>query len=312
MAGGLSRTLVSPLERLKILFQTQGGGMITKYSGVGQGLRMMYAEDGLRGWFRGNGSNVIRIVPAVALQFFFYDVFKRFLFDHPFVPITRGDSEKRKCELGSVQRLVAGAGAGISACVITYPLDFVRARLTLQSGPDALYGGIVDAFRQVYRQEGVRGFYHGLWPSVVGIAPYLGLDFAVSVAATPCSPPSPTVARAHYIPAVRWVCRYEGLKGVVKRLEGEERVTKANLFLCGAMAGTAGQIVAYPIDTIRRRMQVQGFGPATYRYAGSIRATMQQIVKEEGIRGLSAHAAHTHAARNALSLLLCCCPLIIR
>ena len=102
------------------------------------------------------------------------------------------------------------------------------------------------------------------------------------------------------------MCRYEGLKGVVRRLEGEERVTKANLFICGAMAGTAGQIVAYPIDTIRRRMQVQGFGPATYRYGGSIRASMKQIVREEGIRGLSALAVHAH--RN----LHCCRPLLTR
>ena len=180
IAGGLSRTLVSPLERLKILFQTQGGGMTTKYSGLSQGLRLMYREDGLRGFFRGNGSNVVRIVPAVALQFFLYDLAKRYFFDHPLVALSESDSEKRKCELGAAQRLIAGAGAGIGACVITYPLDFVRARLTLQSGPNALYGGILDAFRQVYRQEGIRGFYHGLWPSVVGIAPYLGLDFAVS------------------------------------------------------------------------------------------------------------------------------------
>ena len=63
-------------------------------------------------------------------------------------------------------------------------------------------------------------------------------------------------------------------------------MTKKSLFLCGALAGTVGQVVAYPIDTIRRRMQVQGFGPATYQYGGSIRATMRQIVREEGVRGL--------------------------
>jgi hypothetical protein len=83
------------------------------------------------------------------------------------------------------------------------------------------------------------------------------------------------------------VRRYEGLKGVARRLEdNDEAVTKKSLFVCGALAGTVGQVVAYPIDTIRRRMQVQGFGPATYQYGGSIRATMKQIVREEGIQGL--------------------------
>ena len=261
VAGGLSRTLVSPLERLKILFQTQGGEMEAKYTSVRQGLRVMWREDGLRGLFRGNGSNVLRIVPAVALQFFFYDIFRRFIFDHPFVPITETDSQKRqKMELGTVQRLVAGAGAGIAACVLTYPLDFIRARLTLQAGPNALYGGILDGFRQVYHNEGIRGFYRGLWPSCVGIAPYLGLDFAV----------------------------YEGLKKCVP-VDGEEgKPAKTALFACGAVAGTVGQCVSYPIDTVRRRMQVQGFGPAAaaYHYGHSISETMKTIVKEEGVRGL--------------------------
>ena len=260
VAGGLSRTLVSPLERLKILFQTQGGEMEAKYTSVRQGLSVIWKEDGLRGLFRGNGSNVLRIVPAVALQFFFYDIFRRFMFDHPFVPITETDSQKRKMELGTVQRLVAGAGAGIAACVLTYPLDFIRARLTLQSGPNALYGGIVDGCRQVYRNEGIRGFYRGLWPSVVGIAPYLGLDFAV----------------------------YEGLKKCIP-VDGEEgKPAKTALFGCGAVAGTVGQCVSYPIDTVRRRLQVQGFGPAAaaYHYGHSIAATMKTIVKEEGVRGL--------------------------
>lgn len=154
----------------------------------------------------------------------------------------------------------------MSACAITYPLDLIRVRLTLQSGSDARYAGIVDAFRQVYRQAGIKGFYLGLWPSMMGIAPYIGLEFAV----------------------------YERLKAVAKKVEGEDRtVDKGKLLLCGATAGTAGQVVAYPIDTIRRRMQVHGFGPANYQYGHSILGMMKQIVKKEGIRGLSVHMTCT-------------------
>jgi hypothetical protein len=200
-----------------------------------------------------------------------------FLFDHPFVPFTADGSKKRKGELGPIQRLVAGAGAGMTACAITYPLDLIRARLTLQSGPDARYRGIVDAFRQVYRQEGVQGFYLGLWPSVMGIAPYLGLELAT----------------------------YEGLKEVAKKLEGEDgTVAKGTLLLFGAMAGTVGQVMAYPIDTVRRRMQVQGFGSANYRYGHSILGTMKQIIKEEGIRGLSVHVTPTVDATMSVALCL--------
>jgi hypothetical protein len=165
----------------------------------------------------------------------------------------------------------------MSACVITYPLDLIRVRLTLQSGPDARYGGIVDAFRQVYRQTGIKGFYLGVWPSMMGIAPYLGVEFAV----------------------------YEGLKAVAKKVEGEDMtVDKGKLLLCGATAGTAGQVVAYPIDTVRRRIQVQGFGPSNYRYGHSISGTMKQIIKDEGIRGLSLHMICTFDATMSAPLCL--------
>jgi solute carrier family 25 phosphate transporter 23/24/25/41 len=58
------------------------------------------------------------------------------------------------------------------------------------------------------------------------------------------------------------------------------------LFCCGAIAGVVGQTVAYPLDLVRRRMQVQGFSGIQYSYKGGILSTMRQIVREEGVRGL--------------------------
>ena len=73
---------------------------------------------------------------------------------------------------------------------------------------------------------------------------------------------------------------------------------------CGATAGVVGQTVAYPLDLVRRRLQVQGWSTEThYQYTGGILKTMRQIVNEEGIRGLyrgmipnyyKGHTAHTN------------------
>ena len=158
IAGAVSRSIVAPIERLKMLFQMQsspqskgeGGAAGTsssrRYTGLAQGLKTIYAEDGARGFFRGNLSNILRIVPVVALQFFFYDVYKRALFG----PWANDES--------LVQRLGAGAAAGVTACVITYPLDTVRARLTLQrSGTKGGYTSIRHSFQSIYRTEGMKG-----------------------------------------------------------------------------------------------------------------------------------------------------------
>lgn len=101
VAGACSRTLVAPFERLKIMFQvrrqiddyyylildwaippcsfphSEVQGHPPVYTSVGQGLQKIYLEEGLRGFFRGNGVNVIRIFPTSAIQYFSFDQYKR-------------------------------------------------------------------------------------------------------------------------------------------------------------------------------------------------------------------------------------------
>lgn len=77
VAGAVSRTVVSPLERLKILFQVQNAGKNEYKLSVGKGLMKMWKEEGWRGLMRGNGTNCIRIVPYSAVQFGSYNFYKR-------------------------------------------------------------------------------------------------------------------------------------------------------------------------------------------------------------------------------------------
>lgn len=80
VAGAVSRTVVSPLERLKILFQIQGAGHNEYKLSVGKALQKMWMEEGWRGFMRGNGTNCIRIVPYSAVQFGSYNLYKRVRF----------------------------------------------------------------------------------------------------------------------------------------------------------------------------------------------------------------------------------------
>jgi len=95
LAGAVSRTLVSPLERLKILLQVQGTGRSEYKLSVPSALAKMWREEGLKGFMRGNGSNCIRIVPYSAVQFSSYGFYKRVcsssLFSHSkvFIPSRR-------------------------------------------------------------------------------------------------------------------------------------------------------------------------------------------------------------------------------
>lgn len=77
VAGAVSRTVVSPLERLKILFQIQSAGRTEYKLPVGSGLMKMWRDEGWRGFMRGNGANCIRIIPYSAVQFSSYNFYKK-------------------------------------------------------------------------------------------------------------------------------------------------------------------------------------------------------------------------------------------
>ena len=245
VAGAVSRTVVAPFERLKIIFQTQG--QPPKYTGVVQALQKIGAEEGIKGYFKGNGVNCVRIFPTSAFQFYCYETYKRMLLDH----------YHTQKDLTPVQRLFAGGMAGVTALVLTYPLEFVRCRLTLQKSK--IYKGIVDCMVQVTRKEGFFVLYRGLWPSIIGVVPYVGVDFAA----------------------------YETLKQYSPK-QADGSVNGLVTLLNGAIAGTMAQTISYPMDLVRRRLQVQGFASdidlGDKHYKG-ITDAFVRIFREEGIIG---------------------------
>ncbi|KAI7868874.1 mitochondrial carrier domain-containing protein [Spinellus fusiger] len=254
LAGAVSRTVVSPMERIKILFQIQGPEPAV-YRGVFPTLAKIWREEGFLGYMKGNGTNVIRIIPYSASQFAAYEYFKALLM------------EPGKSELDIKRRLTAGAGAGIVSVVCTYPLDITRTRLSVSSA--RLSGsinegaiktpspGIGSTMLTIYKTEGgVRGLYKGLWPTTLGVAPYVALNFQC----------------------------YEVLKVYLIPPEADQS-SVARKLVCGALAGSIAQTITYPLDVLRRRMQVTGMASIEYKYTGTWDA-IKCMVKKEGILSL--------------------------
>lgn len=97
IAGAVSRTLVSPLERMKILFQVSTekicissktanissqtqvhkAGQAPKYTSMAQTLTKMWREEGMRGYFKGNLTNCVRVFPTSAIQYYSYEEYKK-------------------------------------------------------------------------------------------------------------------------------------------------------------------------------------------------------------------------------------------
>ncbi|KAG9134071.1 hypothetical protein Leryth_004760 [Lithospermum erythrorhizon] len=268
VAGGVSRTAVAPLERLKILLQVQNPHNI-KFNGTVQGLQYIWRNEGFRGLFKGNGANCARIVPNSAVKFFSYEQASKGI-----LYLYRKQTRNENAELTPLLRLGAGACAGIIAMSATYPLDMVRGRLTVQTEKSPYqYRGMVHALSTILREEGARALYKGWLPSVIGVVPYVGLNFAVYESLKDWLVKSKTFGLSE-----------DGELGVVTRLA------------CGAAAGTVGQTVAYPLDVIRRRMQMVGWKDASSIVTGDGKSkgieyngmidTFRKTVRHEGFRAL--------------------------
>jgi len=282
LAGAASRTVVSPLERLKILQQVQpqstrsavgGSRSGAAYSGVWQGLVKMWREEGFRGYMRGNATNCIRIAPYSAVQFTTYETLKEYLKD----PVTGQLNDHRK--------LTAGALAGIASVVSTYPLDLVRSRISIASASmfdDALkigptctpetkariraeiaarqskLPGIWPMTLKVYREEGGwRGLYRGCIATSAGVAPYVSLNFYVYEA-----------LRAHFV-------------------DEHNEISTVSKLACGGVAGSISQTLTYPLDVLRRRMQMIGMKDERLGFKDKTSwAVIRSLFKAEGVRGL--------------------------
>ena len=93
---------------------------------------------------------------------------------------------------------------------------------------DRLDAGMTDAFVTITRTEGPAALYKGLAPTLVGIAPYAALNFALY----------DLVKQTYY---------------------GGQKVQNPWLNLAlGGMTGTVAATICYPLDTVRRRMQMKG------------------------------------------------------
>lgn len=266
VAGMCSKTVVAPLDRLKILFQAHKSQY--RNLGVWSGLKAIVKNENIFALWRGNGAQMVRIFPYSATQFLAFDIYKKTL--------TRLLGTKTVAGSFAV-KFGAGGGAGITAVALTYPLDSIRARLAFQVTGETHYTGIIHTATSMFRNEGgILALYRGFTPTICGIFPYAGSSFY-------CFETLKGLCM-EYIPT--YTCREcaQNTGGLV--------LSTPSKLACGAFAGAVAQTVAYPLDVTRRRMQLALLNPETEKFSQGMLATLKLTYKENGIvsglyRGMS-------------------------
>ena len=249
VSAAVSKTIVAPIERVKLLLQVQDASTTIKpedrYNGIGDCFKRVINEQGFASLWRGNLANVVRYFPTQALNFAFKDFYKTIF--NPYNPKT----DPGKFFIGNC---LSGGAAGATSLTVVYPLDFARTRLAADvgSGGDREFNGLVDCLKKIFMKDGPLGLYRGFGISVVGIVAYRASYFGMF-----------DTGKAMLFPDAK----------------------NANVLAMWAFAQfvTVGAgIISYPLDTVRRRLMMDS-GRAEKMYNGTLDC-FAKIARDEGPR----------------------------
>ncbi|KAG1144458.1 hypothetical protein G6F37_006278 [Rhizopus arrhizus] len=256
IAGITTRFAISPLDVIKIRLQVQSTrSQNIKYNGISQTFKTIIQEEGIRGLFKGNVAAEYLYLTYGISQFYAYYHVDQFI-------------DKKMQVIPSLKPFVSGMIAGSFATTVTYPFDLLRTRFALQ-GTNKVYNSLSHAVLDIVEKEGIGGFYRGLGSSITQIMPYMGLMFF----------------------------SYEGLCSFAQRLKEKRMVSdkqsRITDMICGSLAGIISKAGVFPLDVIRKRLQVQGPHISEYAvssiptyYQGSVIKCLTRTVQTEGICAL--------------------------
>lgn len=264
-AGAFAKTCTAPIERVKLVIQTQDAnpkiisGEVPRYTGIGNCFTRIAAEQGVGAFWRGNFTNCLRYFPTQAFNFAFKDSIKALFPKYP--------KEQFWANFG--KNVASGGLAGAGSLCIVYPLDYARTRLASDVGSGKRdFNGLGDCLMKTAAKSPLN-LYNGFGVSVMGIIPYRGTYFGLFDTFGDLNP-------------------YKADKGVKGIL---------SMFAVAQATAISAGYASYPFDTVRRRLQMQSEKPPEeWRYKGT-GDCFGKIMAEEGFtaffKGAGANALRT-------------------
>jgi len=254
--GAVAKTIMAPVERVKLLMQTQHSnpdvvsGKVVPYKSIPDCFSRVNSEQGFISFWRGNLVNCLRYAPQQGSALAFNDYLNKLFPDYD----PRTDFWK-----SITTKLFNGGLSGAIANTICYPFDFARTRLAsdLKQG-GGQFKGITDCIVTTVKQQGITGLYTGWSVTVVGAFVYRAGQLGLFKQIQDLNP-------------------YKKDKGYIGAISA---------FIAVTTARTVIMPFNYPFDTVRRRMMLESEKPVSVRlYKGSFDCFFK-IFKKEGASGM--------------------------
>jgi len=264
-AGAFAKTCTAPIERVKLIIQTQDAnpkiisGEVPRYTGIVNCFTRIAAEQGVGAFWRGNFTNCLRYFPTQAFNFAFKDSIKALFPKYP----------KEQFWANFAKNIASGGLAGAGSLCIVYPLDYARTRLASDVGSGKRdFDGLGDCLIKTAK-KGPGALYNGFGVSVMGIIPYRGTYFGLFDTFGELNPFKDDM----------------GIKGIL------------SMFAVAQFTAISAGYASYPFDTVRRRLQMQSEKPPEeWKYKGT-GDCFGKIMAEEGttafFKGAGANALRT-------------------
>lgn len=277
VSGAVAKTATAPIERVKLLIQTQDAnpkiisGEVARYTGIMDCFSRVASEQGIGAFWRGNLTNIIRYFPTQAFNFAFKDSIKAMF-----------PKADKKTEFGKffMINMASGGLAGAGSLMIVYPLDYARTRLASDVGTGKQqFNGLIDCISKTVKTSGISGLYNGVGVSIIGIIPYRGAYFGL----------------------------FDTLSGYNPYQKSDNGPLRAaSKFACAQFSAISAGYASYPFDTVRRRLQMQSEKPKEeWVYSGTMDC-FKKIIANEGtaalFKGAGANALRTVGAAMVLVL----------
>ncbi|KAL4529421.1 hypothetical protein Ndes2526A_g04210 [Nannochloris sp. 'desiccata'] len=173
-AGAATMLITNPLWVVKTRLQTQNMGIkmgrgtnSALYKGTADALIRIAKEEGIAGLYSGLGPSFLGVMHVV-IQFPLYEEIKRRMSN-------KNGNEGDHHKLSMAELVLASAGSKMVASTATYPHEVVRSRMHI-SGTGA-FSGLAKTCRQVFLEDGLRGFYHGCLTNLIRTTPAAAVTF---------------------------------------------------------------------------------------------------------------------------------------
>lgn len=145
---------------------------------------------------------------------------------------------------------IAGSLGGLMGSFITYPFETIRTRYSVQSKC-----GVFQNAYSILRNLSITDMYRGVSLHIVGHVPFNALTFTF----------------------------YNQYRNIISDNFSGVSQRKNNIY-SGLLAGSSAVLFTYPTDTIRRRLQLQGFNSYVPQYK-SVKDCVTNMYKNEGLTG---------------------------